>query len=91
MRHKNKYKDSRRKEANRVRFENIINNPKPDYPEPRKTGRIISNINGKRIVVVLEPYIRNITQWVVTINGELFSEHCGMGKVYEELARLLVK
>lgn len=83
-----KYNDRQRKAAVRSRHQKIIDGPKPDYPEPRKTGRIISNINGKRVVVILEPYSRNITQWRVTINGKLFNEHCGMGKVYQELARL---
>jgi hypothetical protein len=82
------YTKSQREEAVKSRLQGIIDGPRPDYPEPRRTGYLISKINGRKVVVLLEPYKRNITQWRVTIDGKLFSEHCGMSQVYEELARL---
>lgn len=82
------YNDKQRKEAVRSRLQNIIDDPKPDYPKPRNNGFVAIKINGKKTTIFLEPYRKNITQWRVTINGKLFSEHCGMTQVYEELARL---
>lgn len=82
------FNDKQRKAAVRSRLQAMLDRPKPDYPEPRKIGRLVLNVNGKRTTVILEPYIKNITQWRVTINGVLFNKHCGMSKVYEELARL---
>ena len=82
------YIANQRRAAVRSRLEHIVNGPKPDYPEQRKSGKMVILINGIKTVVLLEPYRRNITQWKVTINGKLFSEHCGMRRVYEELARL---
>ena len=82
------YSDKQREAAIRNRLKNIIDQPKPDYPEQRKPGYITTKINGIKVIVLLEPYAKNVTQWKVTINGELFSKHCGMNQVYRELARL---
>lgn len=83
-----KYTDKQREAAVLARLENIMGHPRQDYQEPRKPGYITTKINGVKVVVLLEPHKKNITQWKVTINGELFSEKCGMNQVYRELARL---
>jgi len=82
-----KYTDKQRESAVRSRLRNIIDSPSPDYSERRKPSYIVTKINKRKVIVLLEPYERNITQWRVTINGELFSDHCGMTEVYKELAR----
>ena len=83
-----KYTERQRAYGVNSRLKNIMDGPSPDYPSARKNGRIVAEINGVKTVVDLIPYLRNVTQWTVFINGVLWRDHVGMNKVYKRLAEL---
>ena len=83
-----KYTDQQRAKAVKIRLANIMKKPAPDYPEPRKPGKIVIEINGIKTIVDLKPHPRHIAQWVVTINGKIWKRKAGMNKVWREIARL---
>lgn len=83
-----KYTDQQRKLAVKSRLQKIMDGPRPSYPEPRKTGKILIDLNGRKTEVDLAPIDGHIAQWIVTINGKKYKEPMGMTAVYKELARL---
>jgi hypothetical protein len=85
MRHKN---INANRNANRYRFNKIIDMQSETPRCNRKNGFIISYINGVWTIINLEPNHRNIRQWRAKVNGEYLEGKRGLGDICKELVHL---